>query len=149
MFEVVKQTISNPFKPEIVDSTTIVLKQSKPFVQMSYKYEGDFSNLSDKEAINKVLEDFYKDNYKEKIQEGKLAELELEVAKLKQSSEEYDFQNDILSQSVIELTEVLLKSLESSEALDDETIDSVEETDGVIEEGVIDESDSAIDGTEN
>ena len=44
MFTVDKRTIKNPFKPEIIDNTTITLQQAKPFVQMRYKYEGDVSN---------------------------------------------------------------------------------------------------------
>ena len=55
MFEVIKQEINNPFKPEVIDSTTIILKQRSPFVHMSRNYEGDLTDLTDEEAIEKVL----------------------------------------------------------------------------------------------
>lgn len=77
MFEVTISTLNNVFKPEIMDKTVIVLKQAKPFVQMSYSYDGDFSKISDEEAIRKVMDDFYDSNYKDKIQDGKLLQLEL------------------------------------------------------------------------
>jgi len=139
MFEVIKQTMSNPFKPEIIDSTTIVLKQSKPFVQMSYKYEGDFSKLTDQEAINKVLEDFYKENYKDKLHEGKLTDLELEVARIKEQNKAYEFQSDLVAQSIIELTEVVLASMDQPE----EIIEEVEEVVGEIVDNEVGEPDES------
>ena len=59
MFNVTTQTFNNPLEPDEIKSTNIILKQTSPFVQMSYKYEGDLTNLSNEEAIEKVLEDFY------------------------------------------------------------------------------------------
>jgi hypothetical protein len=85
MFTVSITTMNNVFKPELIETTVIVLKSSKPFVQMSYQYSGDFSQLTDNEAIDKVLEDFYSDTYKDKIQEAKLTELELALLKQQQS----------------------------------------------------------------
>lgn len=135
MFEVTMNTVNNPFKNEIVDSTTIILKQKEPFVQMSYRYEEDLTDLTDDEAISKVLDDFYSEHYNDKIQEGKLAELELDVAKTKETLEEQlsdlIFQNELTSQAVIELTEMLFN---------DETEESEVETDG---------SDSDVDGDKN
>lgn len=95
---------------------------------MSYKYEGDFSILTDQEAINKVLEDFYKENYKDKLHEGKLTDLELEVAKIKEQNKGYEFQNDLVAQSIIELTEVVLASMDQSDEMIEETEEVVEET---------------------
>lgn len=129
MFEVIKNTINNPFKPELIDSTTIILKQTNPFVQMSYKYDGDLTNLSDEEAIEKVLEDFYVEQYKDKIQEGKIAELELEMAKLKEENEqklnEISNQNILMQQSLFEIVELLL-----AEETEDEADASDDNTDG-------------------
>ena len=131
MFEVIKNTINNPFKPELIDSTTIILKQTSPFVQMSYKYDGDLTNLSDEEAIEKVLEDFYVEQYKDKIQEGKIAELELEMAKLKEENEqklnEISNQNILMQQSLFEIVELLL-----AEETEDEADASDDNTDGTI-----------------
>ena len=127
MFEVIKQEINNPFKPELIDSTTIILKQTNPFVQMSYKYEGDLTNLSDEEAIEKVLEDFYVEHYKNKIQEGKITELELEMAKLKEENEqklnEISNQNILIQQSLFEIVELLLadETEDEADASDDNT----------------------------
>ena len=127
MFEVIKQEINNPFKPELIDSTTIILKQTNPFVQMSYKYEGDLTNLSDEEAIEKVLEDFYVEHYKNKIQEGKITELELEMAKLKEENEqklnEVSNQNILIQQSLFEIVELLLadETEDEADASDDNT----------------------------
>lgn len=67
------------------ETTIIVLKSTKPFVQMSYQYDGDFSTLTDDEAISKVLDSFYNDNYKDKIQEAKITELELNQLKQQQT----------------------------------------------------------------
>ena len=120
MFEVIKNTINNPFKPELIDSTTIILKQTNPFVQMSYKYEGDLTNLSDEEAIEKVLEDFYVEHYKNKIQKGKITDLELEMAKLKEENEqklnEVSNQNMLMQQSLFEIVELLLADGTEDEA---------------------------------
>ena len=120
MFEVIKNTINNPFKPELIDSTTIILKQTNPFVQMSYKYEGDLTNLSDEEAIEKVLEDFYVEHYKNKIQKGKITDLELEMAKLKEENEqklnEISNQNMLMQQSLFEIVELLLADGTEDEA---------------------------------
>ena len=127
MFEVIKQEINNPFKPEVIDSTTIILKQRSPFVQMSYKYEGDLTNLSDEEAIEKVLEDFYVEHYKNKIQEGKITDLELEMAKLKEENEqkldEISNQNILTQQSLFEIVELLLadEAEDEADASDDNT----------------------------
>ena len=127
MFEVIKNTINNPFKPELIDSTTIILKQTNPFVQMSYKYEGDLTNLSDEEAIEKVLEDFYVEHYKNKIQEGKITDLELEMAKLKEENEqkldEISNQNMLMQQSLFEIVELLLadETGDEADASDDNT----------------------------
>lgn len=129
MFEVIKQEVNNPFKPEIIDSTTIVLKQSKPFVQISYKYEGDLTGLTDDEAINKVLEDFYEEHFNEKIQEGKVTELELAFAKQKENLEQQlndlGLQNELISQALFEITELLM--VEEDEPADEEPEDSNEE----------------------
>ena len=120
MFEVIKQEINNPFKPELIDSTTIILKQTNPFVQMSYKYEGDLTNLSDEEAIEKVLEVFYVEHYKNKIQEGKITDLELEMAKLKEENEQklndISNQNILMQQSLFEIVELLLADGTEDEA---------------------------------
>ncbi len=127
MFEVIKNTINNPFKPELIDSTTIILKQTNPFVQMSYKYEGDLTNLSDEEAIEKVLEGFYVEHYKNKIQEGKITDLELEMAKLKEENEqkldEISNQNILIQQSLFEIVELLLadETEDEADASDDNT----------------------------
>lgn len=127
MFEVIKQEINNPFKPELIDSTTIILKQTNPFVQMSYKYEGDLTNLSDEEAIEKVLEDFYVEHYKNKIQKGKITDLELEMAKLKEENEqklnEVSNQNILIQQSLFEIVELLLadETEDEADASDDNT----------------------------
>lgn len=130
MFEVIKNTINNPFKPEIVDSTTIILKQSQPFVQMSYKYDGDLTKLTDKEAIEKVLEDFHAEHYKDKIQEGKITDLELELAKLKKDNEQklndISNQNNLMQQSLFEIVEMLL-----GEETEDGTDESNDNVDGV------------------
>jgi RNA processing factor Prp31 len=88
MFEVEIRTVNNPFKPELVESTTIVLRQKEPFVQMSYRYDQDFSQLSDEEAIQKVLDDFYSEHYNNKIQESKLTKLELEISHSKEREKE-------------------------------------------------------------
>lgn len=135
MFEVIKQEINNPFKPEIVDSTTIILKQKKPFVQMSYRYDGDLTKLTDEEAINKVLADFHKEHYKDKIQEGKILELELAFAKQKDNFEskldEISNQNTMIQEALFELAEEILKN---------------EEVPTEEEEGGADESDEQTDG---
>lgn len=136
MFEVVKQVTNNPFKPEIVDSTTIVLKQSKPFVQMSYKYDGDLTNITDEEAINKVLEDFHTEHYKDKIQESKILELQLAFAQQKENFEnklnEISQQNMLIQTALFELTEEILNNEEPEEELEEEdgTDESNEQTDG-------------------
>lgn len=124
MFTVDKRTIKNPFKPEIIDNTTITLQQDKPFVQMSYKYEGDFSNLTDQEAINKVLEDFYKENYQSKEQDKKLTELELDIAKLKENN---TFQYDLITQAIFELTEAVLSESEVEVDASNSDVDGVED----------------------
>ena len=101
MFNVTIQTFNNPLKPEEINSTNLILRQKEPFVQMSYKYDGDLTNLTDQEAIDKVLEDFYKENYQNKEQSRKLTELELDIAKLKESNTS---QYDLITQAIFELT---------------------------------------------
>jgi hypothetical protein len=78
------------------ETSIIVLKSKAPFVQMSYQYDGDFSDLTDDEAISKVLDSFYNDNYKDKIQESKITELEANQLKQQQVL-------DALAQDVTEL----------------------------------------------
>ena len=124
MFEVDKRTVNNPFKPELVDNTTIVLRQKEPFVQMSYKYDGDFSELTDEKAIEKVLEDFYKENYQNKEQSRKLTELELEIAKLKENNTS---QYDLITQAIFELTEAVLNESEVEVDASDSDVDGVED----------------------
>jgi len=147
MFEVVKQVINNPFKPEIVDSTTIILKQRSPFVQMAYRYDEDLSGLSDKEAIDKVLSDFHKEHYKNKIQEGKIIELELDFARQKENFEiklsEISGQNTMIQKALFELAEEMLKNEEpvESEEVPEESVDEPIE-----EEGGTDVSNEQIDG---
>ena len=127
MFDVTIQTFNNPLEPDEIKSTNIILKQTNPFVQMSYKHEGDLTNLSDEEAIEKVLEDFYIEHYKSKIQEGKIAELELEMAKLKEENEqklnEISNQNILTQQSLFEIVELLLadETEDEADASDDNT----------------------------
>ena len=127
MFDVTIQTFNNPLAPDEIKSTNIILKQTNPFVQMSYKYEGDLTILSDEEAIEKVLEDFYIEHYKNKIQEGKIAELELEMAKLKEENEqklnEISNQNILTQQSLFEIVELLLadETEDEADASDDNT----------------------------
>jgi hypothetical protein len=75
------------------DSSIIVLKSAKPYVQMSYQYDGDFSTLTDDDAIAKVLDSFYTEVYKDKIQEGKITELE--NAQLKQQQDIDDLKKDV------------------------------------------------------
>ena len=120
MFDVTIQTFNNPLEPDEIKSTNIILKQTNPFVQMSYKYEGDLTDLTDEEAIEKVLEDFYVEHYKNKIQEGKIAELELEMAKLKEENEqklnEISNQNMLMQQSLFEIVELLLADETEDEA---------------------------------
>jgi hypothetical protein len=77
----------------IGDSTIIVLKSAKPYSQISYQYDGDFSTLTDDDAISKVLDSFYNDIYKDKIQEGKITELELN--QLKQQQDIDDIKKDV------------------------------------------------------
>lgn len=151
MFEVVRTDRNNPFKPEIIDSTVITLKQKEPFVQMTRKYDGDFMNLTDEEAINKVLDDFYSENYNDKIQEGKLTELELDIAQTKETIEEQlsdlIFQNELTSQAVIELTEILLSNVEGTEEEIEDNADATDETEE--SEVETDGSSSDVDGDEN
>lgn len=109
MFEVVKQPINSPFNPDIVESTTIILRQPKPFVQMSYKYEGDFTKISDEEAIDKVLEDFYSEHYSEKIQSNQITKLELELAKQKDSHKK---ESNKVTEKVDQLERNLTKEVE-------------------------------------
>jgi len=59
------------------DYSIIVFKSAKPYAQISYQYPGDLSTLTDDEAIAKVLDSFYNEFYKDKIQEAKIAEIEL------------------------------------------------------------------------
>lgn len=129
-------TINNPYKPEIVDSTTIILKQKSPFVQMSYRYDEDLTNLTDEEAIEKVLADFHSEHYKEKIQEGQILKLELEFAKQKENFEqklnEISSQNTLIQEALFELTEEILSN--------EEVVEEKEEEDGT------DESDEQVDG---
>ena len=129
MFEVIKQEINNPFKPEVIDSTTIILKQRSPFVQMSRNYEGDLTNLTDEEAIEKVLTDFHTEQYRDKIQESKMLELELAFAKQKENFEnklnEISDQNTLIQEALFELTEVIL-----SEEKEDGIDESNEHADG-------------------
>lgn len=137
MFEVIKQEINNPFKPEVVDSTTIILKQKSPFVQMSRNYDGDLTNLTDEEAIEKVLTDFHAEHYKDKIQEKKILELELAFAQQKENFEnklnEISQQNILIQNALFELTEEILSD-------DDPAEEELEE------EGGADESDEHVDG---
>lgn len=130
MFEVIKQEINNPFKPEVIDSTTIILKQRNPFVQMSRNYDGDLTQLTDEEAIGKVLADFHTEHYKDKIQESKILELELAFAQQKENFEnklnEISDQNTLIQEALFELTEVIL-----SEDKEDGIDESNEQTDGV------------------
>lgn len=130
MFNVTIQTFNNPLEPDEIKSTNIILKQTSPFVQMSYKYEGDLTNLSDEEAIEKVLEDFYVEHYKNKIQKGKITELELEMAKLKEENEqklnEISNQNILMQQSLFEIVELLL-----ADETEDEADASDDNTDGI------------------
>ena len=127
MFDVTIQTFNNPLEPDEIKSTNIILKQTNPFVQMSYKYEGDLTNLSDEEAIEKVLEDFYVEHYKNKIQKGKITDLELEMAKLKEENEqklnEVSNQNILIQQSLFEIVELLLadETEDEADASDDNT----------------------------
>lgn len=109
MFDVTIQTFNNPLEPDEIKSTNIILKQTNPFVQMSYKYKGDLTNLSDEEAIDKVLEDFYSEHYSEKIQSNKVTELELELAKQKDSHKK---ESNKVTEKVEELERNLTKEVE-------------------------------------
>jgi Ran GTPase-activating protein (RanGAP) involved in mRNA processing and transport len=75
------------------DSSIIVLKSAKPYVQMSYQYDGDLSALSDEDATSKVLDSFYNEVYKDKVQESKITELELN--QLKQQQDIDDIKKDV------------------------------------------------------
>lgn len=144
MIEVARSTVNNPFKPEIVDSTTISVRRKKPFFQASYTYDADWTKVSDEDAMQKVLDDLYEDTFKEKIQEKKILELELNFSKQKEMLEErlegLSKQNDLITQSLFELTELLF----SEEETEDEVV--VEEENETTEEEAADESNESTDG---